>query len=113
MAVSATDAATGATLTGHLIGRQTWQVAPPLTLPPRGSKGGKSGTAAAVAREEEEAAHALQSSLHFDPSVNVNAADKLLRAQLLGEAARSGRCVVCMFTMKVARKWWWQWFRRA
>lgn len=61
--MSATDPQTKAPLTGHLIGRQTWQ-ALPASHPLKG----------------------VQDALSFDPSVNVNAGDKLLRAQQLAAA---------------------------
>ena len=64
-AESARDAAFRAPLTGHLAGRQTWQALP--------------------------ASHPLkrvQDALSYDPSVNVNAGDKLLRAQQLAAASR-------------------------
>ncbi len=64
-AESARDAAFRAPLTGHLAGRQTWQALP--------------------------ASHplkAVQDALAFDPSANVNAGDKLLRAQQLAAASR-------------------------
>ena len=62
VATSAVDKVTKQPLTGHLIGRQTWQALP----------AGQNGWM-----------KALQDGLTFDPSVNVNAGDKLLRAQQL------------------------------
>ena len=59
-AVSATDPSSGAPLTGHLVGRQTWRPAP--------------------------ASHPLkriQDELTFNAAVNPSAGDKLLRAQRL------------------------------
>jgi hypothetical protein len=68
--ISARDAFTDAPLSGHLIGRHTWRPVLP----------GKGHTAAQVAKMK-----AFQDSLTFDPAVNVNSGDKILRAQLLGE----------------------------
>lgn len=59
--VTASDAFSGGPLSGHLIGRHTWKPVKNASL------------------------KAFQDSLTFDPTVNVNAGDKLLRAQLLRE----------------------------
>jgi hypothetical protein len=62
---SAVDPGTKGPLTGHLVGRQTWQALP--------------------------ASHwmkGVQDSLTYDPSVNINAGDKLLRAQQLAAHSR-------------------------
>lgn len=58
---SCVDPETGITLSGHLIGRQTW----------------------VVDKEATAAAKKLQDSFTFNPSVNPNAGDKVFRAQAL------------------------------
>ena len=63
---SGTDARSKAPLTGHLVGRQTW-ASLPAGHPLQG----------------------MQDGLAFDPTANVNAGDKLLRAQRLAAAGRS------------------------
>ena len=103
-AISAHDSSTGYPLSGHLIGRQTWEAELPdtgLSIPrvltsdymaTHDAYSSLSAKGKAGARNAElQQLKKEQDALTFDPSVNINSGDKILRNQLLGNDPVRGK----------------------